>query len=65
MGLFFLPHPATHYIPKHLKPPMKVVFVLMREMDGKTLNRLKSYLSRFWEYYQTSPTFQKALADAG
>src|SRR3990167_1342478 len=31
----------------------------------KTLNRLKTYLSRFWEYYQSTPSLQKALASTG
>lgn len=30
----------------------------------KTLNHLKDYLARFWQYYQTSPALQKALANA-
>jgi len=30
-------------------------------MRGKTLNRLKTYLSEFWDYYQSSPKLQKAL----
>ena len=30
----------------------------------KTSNRLKSYLSRFWDYCQTSPALQSALANA-
>ncbi len=36
-----------------------------RDVDiaGKTLNQLKDYFSRFWEYYQSSPNIQKALAD--
>jgi len=30
----------------------------------KTLNRLKTYLSDFWLFYQSSPSLQKALANA-
>lgn len=30
---------------------------------GKTLNKLKDYLSRFWEYYKTSPALRKALVN--
>lgn len=30
----------------------------------KTLNSLKTYLSRFWDYYQSSPSLQKALENA-
>lgn len=35
------------------------------EMSEKTLNQIKSYLSRFWDYYQTSVSLQKALEFAG
>lgn len=28
---------------------------------GRTLNRLKEYLARFWEYYQSSPAIRRAL----
>jgi hypothetical protein len=31
------------------------------ECDGKTSNRLKAYLSRFWDFYQVSPGLQKVL----
>jgi hypothetical protein len=34
------------------------------DSDGKTSNRLKTYLSDFWEFYQTSPALQKALENA-
>jgi hypothetical protein len=44
----------------------KVKFSLKNVVNttGKTLNRLKTYLSSFWDYYQTSPVLQKALANA-
>ena len=31
------------------------------DMVGKRLNRIQDYLSRFWEFYQTTPNLQKAL----
>jgi hypothetical protein len=34
------------------------------DIESKTSNRLKSYLSDFWEFYQTSPALQKALENA-
>lgn len=34
------------------------------DLSFKTLNHLKSYLSRFWEYYQSSPNLQEALEGA-
>jgi len=34
------------------------------DTDSKTSNRLKIYLSRFWDFYQTSPTLQKVLENA-
>jgi hypothetical protein len=33
----------------------------MVDTGGNSLNRLKDYLFRFWEYYQTSVSLQKAL----
>jgi hypothetical protein len=34
------------------------------DISDNTLNRLKAYLSRFWENYQTSVNLQKALENA-
>ena len=34
---------------------------LVVEMSGKTSNRLKHYLSEFWQYYQTSPKLRLVL----
>jgi hypothetical protein len=41
----------------------EAAFILRVEWTygGKTLNHLKTYLSEFWDYYQTSPQLQKAL----
>lgn len=33
----------------------------MVDISDNTLNRLKAYLSRFWQYYQTSVNLQKAI----
>ncbi len=33
----------------------------MVDSSDNTLNQLKDYLSRFWEYYQTSTGLQKTL----
>ncbi len=33
----------------------------MVDTSYNTSNRIKSYLSRFWEYYQTAPELQKAI----
>jgi sulfur relay (sulfurtransferase) DsrC/TusE family protein len=42
-----------------------MALILLRvEMSGKTMNRLKTYLKDFWEYYNTSPAIQKVLANA-
>ncbi len=41
---------------RHKRTVFKIV-----EMGGETLNRLKEYLARFWEYYESSPGLQKAL----
>jgi hypothetical protein len=37
----------------------------MVDNTDNTLNRLKDYLSGFWQYYQSSPNLQKALEFAG
>jgi len=28
---------------------------------GERLNRVKDYLTKFWEFYQATPSLQKAL----
>ena len=38
--------------------------VVRVDISGKTSNQLKDYLKRFWEYYNTSPSLQKALETA-
>jgi len=35
---------------------------IFMDMTGKTFNRLKTYFSDFWEYYESSPKLQEALA---
>lgn len=37
---------------------------ILVERDSKTSNRIKNYLSAFWEVYQTSPVLQKVLENA-
>jgi hypothetical protein len=39
-------------------------FVAKVDIEGKISNHLKTYLSDFWEFYQTSPALQKALENA-
>lgn len=34
------------------------------DTSGATLNQLKQYLVGFWQYYNSSPTIQKALERA-
>lgn len=34
------------------------------EVSGKTLNRLKTYLERFWMFYKSCPNLQNHLANA-
>lgn len=38
--------------------------LLFVDITGKTMNRLKDYLTQFWEYYQSSQNIQNALATA-
>ena len=33
------------------------------DMMSKRLNSLKTYLSRFWDYYQSSPVLQQSLSN--
>lgn len=40
------------------KPLSKAVFYGAVDMVGKTSNRLKHYLSGFWDYYQSSINLQ-------
>ena len=47
-------------VPSALSQNIVVAF-LMVDSAYRTLNSMKSYLSRFWEYYQGSPQLQKAL----
>lgn len=34
------------------------------EITGESLKRLKLYLERFWQYYNSSPQIQNILATA-
>ncbi|MSR85323.1 hypothetical protein EXS71_02715 [Candidatus Uhrbacteria bacterium] len=52
------------FIGINLKSPFVVILNLV-DMSDNTLNRLKDYLSGFWQYYQSSPSLQKALEIAG
>lgn len=38
--------------------------ILAVDIVYKTSNQLKTYLSRFWDYYNTSPALQLALESA-
>jgi|GEM_PF-4769349 len=39
-------------------------FFVHVDIRGEMLKQLKDYLKRFWEYYNSSPALQKALATA-
>jgi hypothetical protein len=41
--------------------PAQAGFCAFVDMASKRLNRVKDYLSRFWQYYQNNSYLQKAL----
>jgi hypothetical protein len=49
---------------KTRKPPAVAVFLSFVDTQVKTLNQLKTFLSQFWGYYQSSQQLQKALEAA-